>query len=164
MVEEQATVIECEGDYVWVQTHRQSSCGHCSAKGGCGTQVLSKIVGNKNAYIRCLNSKNVKVGDRILLGIEESTLLTGSFLIYLLPLLTMILFGGVLVFVAQHLWPAINSDLFAVFGTVLGLFTGLKLSRYLTHSNNRQNLYEPVILKKISSHQSVFKPVAWNKS
>ena len=35
MIEEQATVVKNEGKYVWVNTQRQSSCGHCSVKNGC---------------------------------------------------------------------------------------------------------------------------------
>ncbi|MCK5666649.1 MAG: SoxR reducing system RseC family protein, partial [Thiotrichaceae bacterium] len=56
MIEEQAIVVNNEGRYVWVNTQRQSSCGQCSVKNGCGTQVLAKVLGNKIAYVRCLNT------------------------------------------------------------------------------------------------------------
>ena len=177
MIEEQATVVDCEGDYVWVQTQRQSSCGQCSAKGGCGTQVLAKFLGNKAAYVRCLNSHDVKIGDRVIIGIEESALLSGSFLMYLLPLVIMIFFAGLSVFFARLWWPG-WTDLLAVMAAISGLILGLSIAQRISQqaaqkknhrsqnhrsqnhrSQNKRSRYEPVIIKKLpQSEIQIFLP------
>lgn len=158
MVEEQATVVDREGDFVWVQTQRQSSCGHCSVKNGCGTQLLSKVLGNKTTHIRCVNKDNLKIGDRVIVGIEESALMSGSFLIYFLPLLTMILTGGLGTFLAKNYWPG-AVDLWSILTSISGLFLGLVITKLMIRQNKKNTPYEPVILKKLSSYDTSVKPI-----
>ena len=160
MIEEQATVIKCEDQYVWVQTQRQSTCGHCSVKNGCGTQLLSKVLGNKIARVRCLNTRNsnsgddsflLKSGDKVVIGLQESALLNGSLLIYFLPLVIMILLGGLSVFAARIWWPE-GTDLLSIVASFTGLFIGLYLARRFSQTDTQgkdghQYQYEPVILK-----------------
>ena len=150
MVEEQATVVELEGEFAWLRTHRQSSCGQCSVKGGCGTQVLSRIVGNKTTYVRCYNSKQVKVGDTVVVGIRESALLSGSFLLYLLPLITMMLMAALLLSIAQTWWSQ-WTDFFTIIGAVIGLFAGLLISSNVTRKKKAMDVYQPVILQVLNT-------------
>ena len=150
MVEEQATVVELEGEFAWLRTHRQSSCGQCSVKGGCGTQVLSRVVGNKVTYVRCYNSKQVKVGDTVVVGIRESALLSGSFLLYFLPLITMLLMAALWLSIAQTWWSQ-WTDLFAITGAVIGLYAGLLISNKITRKKKATDIYQPVILKVLNT-------------
>ncbi len=162
MVEEQARVVDCEGEFAWVETQRQSSCGHCAVKNGCGTQVISKIFGNKTAYVRCINSCQVKIGDQVIIGINESALLSGSFLLYLLPILSMIIASGIGVAMARQWWPQ-YLDLSSIIMAAAGLLGGLKYSRYRSSFNNaNQKAYEPVILKKVTPYHSS-QAVIWDK-
>lgn len=156
MIEEQARVVKCEDKYVWVETQRQSSCGHCSVKNGCGTQVLSKVLGNKVARVRCLNiqetnsgknSWQLQPGDKVIIGLKESALFSGSLLVYFLPLVVMILFGGLSVFAAGIWWPE-GTDLLSAIASFTGLFVGLYLARNYSQ-NKSQHQYEPVIIKKL---------------
>jgi sigma-E factor negative regulatory protein RseC len=155
MITEKAVVSRCEGQYVWVNTQRQSSCGHCSIKKACGTQVLAQVLGNKIAQVRCLNKLDdttIKAGDQVLIGLQESALLTGSLLVYLLPLLMMIFFSGVAVFIAQIKWPEVV-DLLAIIAALIGFIVGMLLVKnYLDKDSNKKltACYQPVILKKIS--------------
>lgn len=167
MIEEQATVVNNEGKYVWVNTQRKSSCGHCSVKNSCGTQVLSKVLGNKIAYVRCLNIidkqsfdkyMDLKAGDRVVIGLEESALLGGSFLMYLLPLITMIVSGGIAVYLAKLWWPE-AADLFAVIASFSGLFLGLYFSQQVAQKNSIKNQFEPKIIKKLPEKDWLFKSV-----
>ena len=156
MIEEQATVIKCDEQYVWVATQRKSSCGHCSVKNGCGTHVLSKVLGNKLAEVRCLNSRRTALakGDKVVIGLKESSLLSGSLLIYFLPLVIMIASGGLAVAAARLWWPE-AVDLLSIIASIAGLFAGLYFARYYTRraadSDARQNTsrFEPVIIRKL---------------
>ncbi len=157
MIEEQASVVDCEGDYVWVQTRRSSSCGRCSVKAGCGTRVLSSLVGNRFSQVKCLNNKQLKIGDQVIIGIDEKALLSGSFLIYLLPLLLMLAFGGMAAGLADLLFPELR-DLLAVAGSAAGLMAGLGYAKKITHNAKARTQFQPVVLKKISSPAHIISP------
>ena len=147
MIEEQATVVGCEGEYVWVQSQRKSSCASCSVKGGCGTRVLAKVLGTKVSQIKCLNSKQLRIGDQVIIGIDENALLSGSFLVYLLPLLLMLVFGGLAVAFSQLFITGLR-DLFAIAGSAAGLITGLVYAKKITQDKKYASQYQPVIIKK----------------
>lgn len=187
MIEEQAIVVKNEGKYVIVNTQRQSSCGHCSVKNTCGTQVLSKVLGNKAAYVRCLNTietdasdsaadtsaiaetstvvdkklpryTRLEEGDRVIIGLQESALLEGSFLMYLLPLIIMIIAGGMAVYIAKLWWPE-GTDLFALIASLGGLVTGLQLSHWRAKKHTAHNRFEPVVIRKLSGKEFQLKPI-----
>ena len=43
MLIETGRVVALEGNTVWVETLRQSACGSCSARAGCGHGVLNAV-------------------------------------------------------------------------------------------------------------------------
>jgi len=95
MIEETAKVITIKDRFAWVETERKTTCGTCAVNKGCGTSVLSQVLGNKRASIRILNDIGAKPGDAVVIGIQEGTLVKGSMMIYMLPLIIML--GGALV-------------------------------------------------------------------
>lgn len=93
MITEKATVVSVENNQTWIETQRKSVCGQCSANKGCGTSVLSKVVGNKLSKMKAINNINAQVGDEVIVGLHEASLLRGAFMTYLLPLLYLFLFS-----------------------------------------------------------------------
>lgn len=89
MIEETAMVISRDGDRIRVQPERQSSCGHCAARSGCGTAVLSRYLGRREAPLELVDDTGIRPGERVRLGIRESALLRGSLTVYMVPLLTL---------------------------------------------------------------------------
>lgn len=180
MIEEQAVVAKIEGDYVWVQTQRKSSCGHCSAKNSCGTHVLSKILGNKTPQVRCRNAlaqsvgtksvgknctqkestenivNSLKKGDQVIIALEESAVLRGSFLIYFLPLVMMIASGGFAVYLASFIWQE-GTDLLCVLASLLGLIVGLYVSQHL--AKDKKHKFEPLLIRKVFNLNCLLKPL-----
>ena len=61
MIEQQARVVEIKEGKLFLQVQRQSACGSCSASKGCGTSVLSNIVGQKFSRLQADNSINASV-------------------------------------------------------------------------------------------------------
>lgn len=123
MIEENGRVIRTQGELAWVETSRSSSCGSCSARGACGTGVLANVLGARVHQVEVLNPIAAEVGDEVVVGISESTLVRGSALLYLLPLLT--LFGGaVLASVMAEQWMLEWGELPAVLGGLTGLWAG----------------------------------------
>ena len=100
LLQETATVVATEGSAIWVEAIKQSTCGSCVAKKGCGQRLLSTL-GVKSDGIRVLLNEsqrasvsNISIGDTVNIGIPNHVVVNLSLFIYLLPLLLMIVFSG----------------------------------------------------------------------
>lgn len=89
MIEQKATIISREGKTVWVEAERQSTCGQCQARKGCGTGLLAKHVGQRFSRIAISTEQDLTVGQEVMVAIPEHALLSGAVMMYLLPLLLM---------------------------------------------------------------------------
>ena len=93
MLTETGEVFSVQSDSIVVQVIQSSTCGGCSAQKGCGQGVLAKYLGSSQ-FIRVSTTKHsersFRVGDKVELGVDELAMLKAAFLVYLVPLLTMI--------------------------------------------------------------------------
>lgn len=150
MITENAIVVSIEKNETWIETQRQSACGQCSANKGCGTSVLSKVIGNKFSTMKAINKINAQVGDEVVVGINESSLLKGAFMAYLLPLLYLFIFSFIGQFFSDYLQIK-HGELLIIGSAALGFYFGMKkLKKFSISISNNEN-YQPVILKKSNS-------------
>ncbi|WP_020405553.1 SoxR reducing system RseC family protein [Hahella ganghwensis] len=143
MIEEQGRVVAIDSDFVWINTMRESACQTCSASKGCGQKVLNSISGGKASQIKVARTLDVGVGDMVLVGIAEETLMKASFLAYLLPLLVMILSAGV----ADAVF-SLPDPIVALIG-LSGLAAGLLLVKTLSFRLSCNPTYHPQLLRKL---------------
>ncbi len=54
MITENAIVVSIDNNQTWIETQRKSVCGQCAANKGCGTSVLSKVIGNKFSKMKVI--------------------------------------------------------------------------------------------------------------
>lgn len=154
MITEDAIVVSIENNQTWIETQRKSTCGQCSASKGCGTSVLSKVVGNKLSKMKAINNVNAKVGDAVIVGLNEQSLLKGAFIIYMLPLIFLFLFSFAGQLISNYLQLHNNEFLTIVFALV-GFYLGMRKVKIFSSSVEEDESYQPVILKK-SNHPSIF--------
>ena len=146
MIEESGTVVALDGDHVWVQTIRQSTCGSCSARKGCGQGALARMTDGRSNQVRVRNACGASVGDQVVLGIEESQLLRASLLVYALPLLALLtgaLAGGGL---------GSGEDLPAIAGGAFGLAAGFLLLKVVSAGKGKSDQLQPLLLRVDLSH------------
>ncbi len=151
MITENATVIEIKNNQTWIETHRKSACGQCSANKGCGTSALSKVMGKKLSTMKAINKVNAEVGDEVLVGLNESSLLKGAFMTYMSPLLYLFAFS----FVGQYLSDALNisgDEWFVIAFAALGFYLGMQKLKKFSGAILEDENYQPIILKKINSN------------
>ncbi len=148
MLEESGTVSHVEQQYAWVETERQDSCSSCAARVGCGTGVLAKVLGRRQANVRALNRIGARAGDRVVLGLAEQALVQGSAAVYLVPLASMMAAAGVGEWLAGHLALAGPDPLSVVFG-LLGLAGGLAWLRRFSRRVQDDVRYQPVLIRKL---------------
>lgn len=151
MIEEQGIVVDVDQRYVWVETQRQSACGQCAANKGCGTSVLQKVFGNKRNILPVTGDLPVSVGDRVVIGVDESSLVKGSIAVYAMPLVSMLIFAIAGEAVASNTL-SLNPDAMSIAGAVTGLLLSMAGLRWYSRRNVNNTRYQPVLLRH--AHQA----------
>jgi sigma-E factor negative regulatory protein RseC len=147
MIEEKATVVDVESGVAWVQTERRTACSSCSVNKGCGTGVISKVVGRRSAVVRALDPIGVQSGELVTIGIAEDAVLRGSSAVYLVPLLAMF-GGGIAGSIVLAPFAAPGADWPAIVSALAGLGGGLWwLSRYAAAKRDDAR-FQPVVLRR----------------
>jgi sigma-E factor negative regulatory protein RseC len=147
MIEAQATVMKIEGGVTYVRTNRKSACGTCSSGGECGSTSLIKLLGGKEVLFRAVNEVGARVGEEVLVGVEESALTSGSAAAYLVPLLFLILGAAAGTFLGGT--PS-GKDAYAVLGALAGLAAGFAVLKWFSGRVGASRKYQPVILRRLS--------------
>lgn len=138
-MEEQGVVMSVMDGWATVRVQRQSTCGSCSARSGCGNGVLSEVLGRRALDLRVPNRERLQPGDRVTLGIRDRSLVSGAVVMYLLPLAGLI---GVAAFLSI-LMPGVTEG-WLVLGGFAGFGLGLLAVRWwLRRQGNR---FDPVLL------------------
>jgi sigma-E factor negative regulatory protein RseC len=144
VIEEEATVVRVEGQDIWVETHRRSACGQCSASKGCGTAALENFFSSRRTQLRVLSKIAVSPGDQVMIGLEEAAMLRGSLAVYLVPLI-LLAAGAMLAqagFGGHSEWPA-------VMGGLSGLVGGFLWLRHYAGKIRHDPRFQPVVLRRI---------------
>lgn len=100
MIEEQASVVAIDKDKVTVVSAIKSACSGCQQVDNCGSGQVAKAFPQKNLSLTLTSSLPLKLGDKVVLGLNESALLQSAWQVYLWPLLGLLLaswFGQYLV-------------------------------------------------------------------
>jgi len=150
MIEERAQVVAIKGNKLVLQAQTQSACGSCSARQGCGTSLLSKVIGRKFTRFQVENNVDAAVGDTVIVGIAEDALLKGSLVMYVVPLLGMLVFALLSDFLLVE--SAQPRDLLTALSAIMGLVLGSVISRWYFQRRASVQLFSPVILRKITEH------------
>ena len=100
-----------------LEIERTTACGLCGQTRGCGNSIWGKIFAHQSTAFKAKNAIDAKVGDSVIVGIDEQALLKGAALLYFLPLVTM--------FIGMLLASQINANHLSVLvGAALGLLAG----------------------------------------
>ena len=144
-----------EADGVWVETIRQSTCGACAARRGCGHGLLSRYAEGRRGYIRVLPGPTLapndcRVDDQVMISLPEAVILRGSFTVYLLPLLTLL--AG-----AAAGASAFGSDAGALIGSALGLSAGLGMVRLHAWRHRDDRSMQPTMVEIVGETSQALK-------
>tara|TARA_B110000977_G_scaffold114242_1_gene147750 strand:+ start:494 stop:973 length:480 start_codon:yes stop_codon:yes gene_type:complete len=145
MIEQHAIILAIETPaerpaVATIEVVRKTACGLCGKTRGCGNAFWGKLFGHKDVSLKAENTINAKVGQSVIVGIEEKALLKSALLLYIAPLATM-LFGAIL---ASKVSP---SDLSAMVGAVAGLLVGFFWVKAHVAGRVYYQNYQPKILR-----------------
>ena len=142
MIEEYATVVSVVEGRVLIESTRSSACGQCHAKQSCGQKAISEWASSKMTQLEIENPAKilVAVGDRVVVGIDEGSFLKVSALMYLLPLLLMVLLGGL----AQYFEYA---EVMIILVSFAGLLVGFLAVKLWSQQLENRYQFNPVLLR-----------------
>ena len=143
MATEHGIVIRTDSKGAWVKTTKSGSCEGCTARGSCHS--LSE---RGDMEVKAINEAGAKVGDRIVLSFETSSLLKATFLLYVFPII-LLLIGAVL---GHQMAPYFDFDP-SGFSAITGFsffFAAVLAIKYKANRLARKNEYRPKIIKVLS--------------
>ncbi len=147
MLEEKAVIIRIENTETWVEVKPKQACNSCQTKKGCGVSILNGILNEKPRFFRVVNKINAQQGEQVVIGIDELSFLKASFIGYIFPLLSLLLFSIIGRGFAQLMgFSAVDLNII-IFG-LGGLYFGIKMAAHYTEKNHQQNQYQAVVLRK----------------
>lgn len=146
MIEQVGRVVALEGEDAWVEGERSSACGSCSAK-GCGTGALSALFGKRTLRIKVKNPNAIPLGAQVVLGLDESSFLRGSFSVYLVPLLLMMIGAGLGELMAPQLGLQSSEGPALLLG-IAGLAAGFIWVRFSARTAEKEGRFEAIILRR----------------
>lgn len=145
MVTETGQVTALQDEFAWVATQRKAVCDTCSAQKGCGSGVLAKVLGRRLTHVKVINSLGAKVGDEVVVGMDDDVLVRTSFAVYAMPLLMMIAGAVAGQMLADALHWYYSDAATAVFG-IGGLFGGFAWLRRYTRAIAADERCQPRML------------------
>jgi sigma-E factor negative regulatory protein RseC len=148
MIEEPALVVGVEHGFAWVETRRAGTCGACAAHRSCGTAALERHFGARRRRVRALDRIGTSPGDQVVVGLPEGALVKGSLAVYRMPLLGLLMGGGVVE--ALGIGSSGGAELPVVAGGLAGLVLALAWLRRFTRRIAADEEYQPVVLQRLS--------------
>jgi sigma-E factor negative regulatory protein RseC len=146
MIEEHAIVVDVRDDDAMLEIVRKTPCGLCGKSRGCGISLWGKLFNHKSVF-KATNNIGAKVGDGVIVGLEEQALLKSSMTIYGIPLAALLLGAMVgIVFLPQEAGAA-QKDIYTVIGAAAGLMLGLLWLKGHSAGRPFNPDHQPVILR-----------------
>lgn len=139
MIKEWATVIAWDNGMAQVSCDVKASCNSCASRAGCGSRVLNKLGPQTTHTITVPSTEPLVAGQKVELGITESSLLGSAMLVYMSPLLGL--------FVVAALFQVLfGTDIAALSGAVLGGVGGFLIAKGFSPRLAARETWQPVII------------------
>ncbi|MES2547766.1 MAG: SoxR reducing system RseC family protein [Pseudomonadota bacterium] len=155
MIEERAVILSVSPDshnlsdsIATLEIERKTACGLCGQTRGCGNSIWGKLFSHQSTAFKAQNRINAKVGDSVIVSINERALLKSALLLYILPLATMII-GAILM---NGVMP---NNAAAMLGALAGLVLGLVWVKGHTTASAYFLEQQPVILRMATQETEI---------
>jgi sigma-E factor negative regulatory protein RseC len=123
-----------------LEIQRKTACGLCGKTRGCGNSIWGKLFAHQSTSFKAQNPIKAKVGDSVVVGINERALLKSALLLYIAPLVTMMI-GAILMNVLMH------NNAGSMLGSLIGLIIGFVWVKGHTTASRYFLEQQPVILR-----------------
>jgi len=139
--EETVKVTLVKDGYAYVESKKASACGSCASKSSCGSLNFFSSDSRKEPQLRILNTLNLREGDSAVLTIASDKLILGTFLMYLLPLFSLIFVASI----AKYY----GGEVFSTITGLVSLFVTLFIVKSILNKKKVSKQFEPQFLRKV---------------
>ncbi|AUG99900.1 SoxR-reducing system protein RseC [Pectobacteriaceae bacterium CE70] len=139
MIKEWATVVSWQSGMALVRCEPRSGCGSCQSRTGCESGAL-KALESPEHQLLIPYRQPLQSGQRVEIGVAESSLLRSAVLMYLFPLLGLMVGAGVM----QALY---GNDILSITGALAGVMMSFWAVRLWADKIGENSDYQPVILQ-----------------
>lgn len=146
MIEEIAAVVGLDGKYVQLESEVKSTCSSCQQIDNCGSGQISKAIPHKRLTLTLLNEQNLTVGDKVVIGIPQTQLLSSAWQVYGLPLIGFIAFA--LIGHVLGLSFDTENELLSITFAFFGGWCGFRIAHWLQTRPHCQAALRPKVLRK----------------
>jgi sigma-E factor negative regulatory protein RseC len=153
-VEGIARVVSIDGGVAWFEPEQTTSCGHCASSAACGVVSSASVgavgggsgigsIARRIEFRRFAldNANDLHVGDRVVVGVNDRSLIKASLTAYAIPLVTALSAGGI----AQGIY---GSDFITMIAMAAGLVAGLAMSAVAARLLGRRGELSPRFLRR----------------
>ncbi len=147
MLEEQAEVTAIDGPHAWVACRAQQDCVRCAEGKGCGGGILGRWLGDRLHRVRVTFQGDLRVGDCVIIGLDERVLFSLALLVYGLPLV--LLFVGA---VLGNWW--FGGDAATGLGMLVGLSAGFAWVHGFSRKMRQVRHFQPTVMRRVFSAES----------
>ena len=137
MLTQTGEVLAWQNGVARVRVQRFAGCGRCQLRHGCGAGTLERALPGRSLELSIPSTLPLRPGERVTVGLRESTMLAAAGLVYLVP---------VLILLAGALALAPLGDAASAAGGILGLAGGIFGVRRWVRRTGRGSGCEPVLL------------------
>lgn len=143
MIEENGTVLAIHDGIADVETIRTSSCNSCRARHACGHRAIAKVSNSNRMLMQVMAPESLKVGQNVVVGIPEDTLLQASMWMYAVPLLGL---------VAGAALPSLVTEqtIVSIVGAIGGFAGGLWAAKRKSSMEANNPDFHPRVIKVLS--------------
>ena len=139
MIKEWATVVSWQNGVALVHCDVKASCSSCASRAGCGSRVLNKLGPQTSHTLSVPCEQPLSAGQKVELGIAESSLLGSAVLVYMAPLVGLFVMASIF----QVLFA---NDFASLCGAILGGVGGFLVARGLSPGLASRQSWQPVII------------------
>lgn len=123
-----------------IEVVRKSACGLCGKTRGCGNAFWGKLFAHKAPSFVAENAIGARVGQSVIVGINEQALMKTALLLYMVPLV-MLFLGAIL-----SSW-LFNNEVLVLVGAAIGMLLGFVWVKAHTAGRQYYQNHQPKILR-----------------
>ncbi len=145
MVTEQGIVFKTTPSTVWIKTERGEMCESCDSKDTCGggCTLLSSTL--TELEIEVPNHIGARNGDKVLLSMDSSSVITLSLMAYIVPIIALIL--GAFLGEKISFFLGTDKNICSIIFGVTSLALSILAVRATSKKISKTNKYQPTITK-----------------
>jgi len=148
---EKACVVDVTGDTAKVVVTRHSACSKCNKDCILGMEDSHE---QDEMYVEVKSKKNVEVGDTVSIELKDSSLVLGSLMIYLIPLLFFV--GGYFIGARlSWLFGTLSAEVTGILSSFVFLYISYRLTKKIDKRISKSEKFQSEIVNIVSKNENI---------